>query len=158
MGLFRAKKEEFVIPIHGILRSLQDVQDQVFSKKVLGDGFAIEPLNQKTTVIAPFSGVLSVCFPTKHAYGIQTKDGKEILLHLGIDTVELNGEGFTCHVVQGQKVKQGDLLCTMDLDVIRLHGKSVICPIIVTSGQTVAIDNCNGVVALQQSGVVSITD
>ncbi len=114
------KKENFTIPTSGKLIDVTEVKDEVFSKKLMGDGFAIIPVDG--ILYAPLSGVISFCFPTKHAIGITTTDGIEILIHMGVDTVELKGEGFKSYVCEGQNVKQGDKLAIMDLNTIKAKG------------------------------------
>lgn len=114
------KKENFVAPVSGKLINVTEVKDEVFSKKLMGDGFAIIPADG--SLYAPLSGAISFCFPTKHAFGITTTDGIEILIHMGVDTVELKGEGFESYVSEGQNVKQGDKLAIMDLDAIKAKG------------------------------------
>ncbi|WP_150530810.1 PTS glucose transporter subunit IIA, partial [Staphylococcus aureus] len=91
-------------------------------------------------VRAPFNGKVQMIFPTKHAIGLVSDSGLELLIHIGLDTVKLNGEGFTLHVEEGQEVKQGDLLINFDLDYIRNHAKSDITPIIVTQGNITNLD------------------
>lgn len=118
-NLFK-KKESFQAPVSGKLIPLSEVNDAVFSAGMMGQGFAFVPSD--STICAPMSGEISVCFPTKHAIGIKTDNGVEILIHIGIDTVELKGEGFNTHVTQGQKIKQGDKLVDIDMEVIRSHG------------------------------------
>lgn len=118
-NLFK-KKETFIAPVSGKLIPITEVNDQVFSQKLMGDGFAIVPSDG--TVYAPLSGTISFCFPTKHAVGIKTDKGIEILIHMGLDTVELKGEGFNSYVSEGQKVKQGDKLAVMDLEAIKAKG------------------------------------
>lgn len=118
-------------PIEGEIVELTEVPDDVFSGKLLGDGFAIRPTGNR--VYAPMSGEVTVLFPTKHAVAITTDEGLEILVHIGIDTVDLNGEGFTAHVKQGDKVKKGDLLLTLDIDTIKQKAKSLISPVIITN-------------------------
>lgn len=118
-------------PVDGEIVSLDEVPDNVFSEKLLGDGFAVIPSSGK--VLAPADGEVTVLFPTKHAFAITTKEGLELLIHLGIDTVNLNGEGFTAHVSQGNKVKKGDLILTLDLDFIAERVKSIISPVIITN-------------------------
>ena len=119
----------------GQVLPLENVADQVFSTKMMGDGFAIEPTDGK--VVAPVDGEIAVAFPTGHAYGIVTKQGVEILLHLGIDTVELDGAGFEPQVKVGDKVKAGDTLALMDLEAIKAAGKPLTSMLIFTSGQSV---------------------
>lgn len=103
----------------------------------MGDGFAIELTDGN--VYAPVSGDVTLVFPTGHAFGITDANGVEMLIHLGIDTVELNGKGFKSVVKQGDKVSQGDLLTTIDLDYIKEQGKSVVSPFILTSGQSITL-------------------
>ncbi len=119
LNLFK-KKETFKTPIKGELIAITEVNDQVFSQKMMGDGFAIIP--SENTVISPLSGTVDVVFPTKHAIGIKSNTGIEFIIHIGIDTVKLNGEGFTSYVEQGQKISQGEKLVTFDLDLIKSKG------------------------------------
>lgn len=98
----------------GNLMPITEVKDDVFSTKMLGDGYAIKPSEDKINIYAPVSGEITTVFPTKHAIGIKTADGLEILIHLGLDTVELKGAPFESKVKQGDQVSQGDLLTTMD--------------------------------------------
>lgn len=118
-------------PIEGEIIGIDKVPDEVFSEKLLGDGFAVVPKDNK--VYAPADGEVAVLFPTKHAVAITTKEGLELLVHVGIDTVSLNGEGFTAHVAQGDKVRKGDLLLTLDLELIGAKAKSLITPVLVTN-------------------------
>lgn len=137
MGLFSKKKEEFVSPMQGKLLPLTDVPDEVFSQKMMGDGFAVSLTSG--TITAPVSGEITVAFPTKHAIGLKTKDGLELLLHIGMDTVELNGEGFTSYITAGKKVKQGDVLLEVDLVKVQAAGKSIVSPVIFTSGEQIQL-------------------
>ncbi|HHO1986881.1 TPA: glucose-specific PTS transporter subunit IIBC [Staphylococcus aureus] len=125
-------------PLTGEVTTLSEVPDQVFSEKMMGDGIAIKP--SQGEVRAPFNGKVQMIFPTKHAIGLVSDSGLELLIHIGLDTVKLNGEGFTLHVEEGQEVKQGDLLINFDLDYIRNHAKSDITPIIVTQGNITNLD------------------
>ncbi|HDA1792557.1 TPA: PTS transporter subunit IIABC [Staphylococcus aureus] len=125
-------------PLTGEVTPLSEVPDQVFSEKMIGDGIAIKP--SQGEVRAPFNGKVQMIFPTKHAIGLVSDSGLELLIHIGLDTVKLNGEGFTLHVEEGQEVKQGDLLINFDLDYIRNHAKSDITPIIVTQGNITNLD------------------
>lgn len=118
-------------PIEGEIIPIEKVPDQVFSEKMLGDGFAIVPTGNK--VFAPISGEIKVLFPTLHAVAIETAEGLELLIHIGIDTVELKGEGFTGHVKVGDMVKQGDLLITFDSEIIKSKATSIITPILITN-------------------------
>lgn len=125
-------------PLTGEVTPLSEVPDQVFSEKMMGDGIAIKP--SQGEVRAPFNGKIQMIFPTKHAIGLVSDSGLELLIHIGLDTVKLNGEGFTLHVEEDQEVKQGDLLINFDLDYIRNHAKSDITPIIVTQGNITNLD------------------
>lgn len=121
--------------VDGTYVPLEDVSDPIVAEGHLGKGFAIEPAGSK--VVAPVAGMLTAVFPTGHAYGITTSQGIEVLVHLGVDTVDLEGKGFTPAVKTGQKVKAGDLLCTIDADAIRAAGKNPIAIVVVTNGEHV---------------------
>lgn len=122
-------------PIDGEIVELEKVPDDAFSQKILGDGFAVMPSGNK--VYAPASGEITVLFPTKHAVAITTEEGLELLVHIGIDTVNLNGEGFTAYVEQGDKVKRGDLLVSFDTEFVKKNAKSLISPIVITNMEKV---------------------
>ena len=128
-GLFK-KGVQLQTPMVGQIIQLADVPDQVFSGKMIGEGFAINPTEGK--VYAPVDGEIVQLFPTKHAIGIRTKNGLEILIHVGIDTVELKGEGFIAYCKAGDQVKAGDLLLDVDLEFIKSKEKSIITPIVFT--------------------------
>ncbi|KOO50541.1 glucose-specific PTS transporter subunit IIBC [Priestia koreensis] len=123
--------DEIVSPIKGEIVPLSEVPDQVFSQKLMGDGFAIIP--SEGTVVAPVDGKIVNLFPTKHALGIESTDGREILIHFGIDTVNLKGEGFETLVSQGDEVMKGQPLLKVDLDYVKANAPSVITPIIFTN-------------------------
>lgn len=116
----KSKGNEVKAPIKGNLIPLSEVSDDVFSQKMLGDGFAVKPTGQE--VVAPVSGTITTLFPTKHAIGIKTDEALEVLIHLGIDTVELKGEPFKLFVEQGDSVKAGDKLAEMDIADVADHG------------------------------------
>ncbi|WP_039655771.1 glucose PTS transporter subunit IIA [Clostridium tyrobutyricum] len=118
-------------PADGEIVTLEEVPDPTFSEKLLGDGFAVIPSGDN--IYAPADGEITVLFPTKHAFAITTAQGLELLIHIGIDTVALNGEGFTAHVKQGDKVKKGDLILNLDSKFIKSKGKNMITPVIVTN-------------------------
>lgn len=122
-------------PIEGEVVDLSRVPEIAFSGKMLGDGFAIMPSEGK--VYAPASGEVAALFPTNHAIVILTEEGLEVLIHIGINTATLNGEGFTAHVEKGSKVKQGDLLISFDTELVKQHGKSLITPVIITNSNVV---------------------
>ncbi|HCK88112.1 MAG TPA: PTS trehalose transporter subunit IIBC [Erysipelotrichaceae bacterium] len=147
------KAEELAAPVSGKLIPITEVEDQVFSSKAMGDGFAIDP--SEGVIRAPFSGEITVAFPTGHAYGIKAANGKEVLIHIGMDTVELNGKGFTPRVQQGDVVNQGDVLVEVDLDYIRSQGKPVITPVILTDGTPVTLTK-TGEVKASETGFVTL--
>ena len=121
-------------PMTGKVKDLSEVEDEVFSSGMLGNGIAIEPTNGQ--VNSPVDGIVTTVFPTKHAIGVTSDDGVEILIHIGMDTVELNGEGFESFVKQNERVKKGDLLIRVNLDKIKAAGLSMITPIVVTNSNS----------------------
>lgn len=128
------KKEEFqiVAPVDGDLILLENVPDEMFSQKIMGDGFAVKPANG--SVVAPLSGVAETVFPTGHAVGITTKDGIECIVHIGLDTVELNGEGFTPLIKQGAKVKAGQPIVKFDKELLEGKGYELVTMVVFPSG------------------------
>lgn len=118
-------------PLKGELIPLSEVEDEVFSSGAMGQGAAILPNEGK--LVAPFDGKVSALFPTKHAIGLQDENGVEVLVHIGMNTVELEGKHFTSHVESDQEVKQGDELITFDVEAIKKSGYPVVTPIIVTN-------------------------
>lgn len=122
---------ELKSPIVGKSTELAKVPDPVFSSGMLGSGIAIEP--DTGVLFSPADGVISSVFPTKHAVGIITDDGIELLLHIGIDTVNLMGEGFECHVKNDDRVRTGDRLISFDLEGIKDRGKSAITPMVIVN-------------------------
>ena len=129
---------EFVSPVEGKVMELSEVEDKVFSQGSMGNGFAVELTSG--TVRAPFSGEVTVVFPTGHAIGMKRADGLEVLIHIGMDTVELNGKGFSLKVKQGDYVSAGDVLVEVDLDYIKSEGKSLVSPVVFPNGQAVSLN------------------
>ncbi|WP_339226105.1 PTS glucose transporter subunit IIA [Oceanobacillus sp. FSL K6-2867] len=133
--LFKKKEEvtdiTLIAPVSGEVVALEEVPDPVFSEKMMGDGVAIKPKNGD--VVSPVNGEIIQVFPTKHAVGIRAENGAEILIHIGLETVSLNGEGFTSFVGEGEQVKQGDKLIHFDMEIVREKAKSSITPIIITN-------------------------
>lgn len=119
-GLFN-KKVELHAPVSGSVIEITEVNDPVFSQKMMGEGFAVKPTDGK--INSPIDGRVKSIFPTLHAIALEMKDGQELLLHIGIDTVELNGEGFQSRLVEGQTVKIGDPLVQVDLAFLAEKGK-----------------------------------
>ncbi|WP_018248729.1 PTS sugar transporter subunit IIA [Orenia marismortui] len=131
-GIFKKKKSvELAAPLTGKVVKLAEVPDEVFSQKMVGDGLAIEPT--EGVLVSPVDGVIKQIFPTKHAVGIETKEGAEILIHIGINTVELQGEGFEKLAEEGDKVKVGDEIIKVDLDYIKENATSTITPVLITN-------------------------
>lgn len=128
-------------PATGRVIPLEQVKDETFAGKVLGDGFAVEIT--EGNIYSPVDGTIAIAYPTGHAYGIETPDGKELLIHIGIDTVELDGKGFTSQVRQGQKVQKGELLGQADLEVIQAAGKETTTMVIFTSGEELVLNEMN---------------
>lgn len=124
-------KGEILSPIQVKLYPLSDAKDEAFASETLGKGALIQPSNGK--VYAPFDGTIVTLFPTKHAIGIVSDDGIEMLIHFGIDTVNLNGQHFTAFIEQGMKVKQGDLLLEADIEKIKAAGYETQVPVIITN-------------------------
>lgn len=118
---FNKKKEDIFAPVNGQITKLENVNDPVFSSKAMGDGFGIDP--EEDHIYSPIIGKVISVFPTKHAILLETKKGQSVLVHLGIDTVELNGEGIDVHVAEGQKVNEETLLATVDFQFILEQGK-----------------------------------
>lgn len=127
--------EQLYTPIEGEIIDLSNVPEGAFSGKLLGDGFGIVPRGNK--VYSPADGEVIVLFPAKHAIVILTEKGLEVLIHVGINTSSLNGEGFIVHVEKGVKVKKGDLLITFDNEIVKKNGKSLISPIIITNSNVI---------------------
>lgn len=116
---------------NGTKKMLEEVNDEAFAQKMMGDGIAIVPSDGK--VVAPVDGEVTMVFPTNHALGLKLDGGVEVLLHIGIDTVEMNGEGFQSFVKQGDKVKQGDCLITFALDKVIAAGYETDIMVIITN-------------------------
>ena len=125
------KKEVMASPLNGKAIPLSEVADAAFSSEMLGKGVAIDPADGN--VCAPCDGTVSMLFPTKHAIGLVSDSGAELLIHVGMDTVKLEGQHFTAHVQEGDKVKKGQLLITCDIEAVKKEGYSMVTPIIVSN-------------------------
>ncbi|HHR1786981.1 TPA: glucose PTS transporter subunit IIA, partial [Listeria monocytogenes] len=125
------ERETIPAPVVGEIVTLADVKDEAFSSGALGKGVAIIPTVGR--VVAPAAGTVTTIFPTGHAIGITTKDGAEVLIHIGMDTVQLEGKFFTAHVKQGDVIEKGQLLTEFDIEGIKAAGYDVTTPVVVTN-------------------------
>ena len=128
-------KESLSAPMKGEVAPITECPDPTFASQAMGDGFVVFPEDGK--FYAPANGEITMTFPTKHAFGLMTNNGTEILVHIGLDTVELNGEPFTMHVKKGDKVKKGQLLVDVDLKAIEEAGKKTATAVVITNSKTV---------------------
>ncbi len=137
-GFLKHKKEKKIIlkaPFDGKIINMEKVPDKVFAQNIVGYGVAIKP--SSSLIISPIEGKILQVFPTLHALGIETDEGLEVLVHLGIETVNLQGKGFTCLVKKGQKVKSGDKLMKVDWPFVEKNAVSTISPIIITNKERI---------------------
>ena len=125
------KSGEILLPVDGKIIELGEVPDKVFSDKLLGDGAAVMP--EKNVITSPVSGKIVQVFDTKHAYTITSDDGLEILIHIGLNTVELKGEGFEALVKEGDRVAAGDKLAIVNLEDIAERGYMLYTPVVITN-------------------------
>ena len=130
-GFLKGKSKEILVgsPVQGMAAPLSQVNDPTFAEEILGKGVAVIPTDSK--VCAPAAGEINMVFDTLHAFSMTTKEGAELLVHIGLETVGLKGKGFTAHVKAGDKVEKGDLIITADFDVIKEAGLDTIIPVIV---------------------------
>ncbi|WP_100331300.1 PTS sugar transporter subunit IIA [Bacillus xiapuensis] len=136
---FKQKKESICAPLTGKVVLLESVPDPVFSQKMMGDGVAIIPTNNQ--VFSPVDGEIMNVFPTKHAISLRSKAGAELLIHMGLETVNLKGDGFNVLVHEGAQVKQGEPIAEFDIEKVSSHGNDVITPIILVNGDSFKIEN-----------------
>lgn len=142
-------------PFQGVLKPITEAPDEAFASKAMGDGYLVMPENG--TVVAPEDGEVMFVFPSKHAIGLKAADGTEYLLHIGVDTVKLNGEGFTVFVSDGQKIKKGDKLMEFDPVYIREHAVSDACIVIftgLTEGESLSLEGEKQVKRLELIGQI----
>lgn len=128
------KNIEIVAPIAGSFIAIEDIPDPVFAQKMMGEGFGIRPSNG--LVVAPVDGEIINVFPTKHAIGIKANNGVELLIHVGLETVTMKGDGFNALVTQGDQVTKGDALLEFDIKKIEEQASSIISPVIITNSDT----------------------
>ena len=132
---YKGVTEEVETVADGQVIAITDVKDPVFSQKMMGDGFAVEPENGK--IYSPVAGTVTSVFPTKHALGLLTENGLEVLVHIGLDTVSLEGKPFEVHVSEGQKVAAGELLVTADLEAIKAAGRETSTVVVFTNAAAI---------------------
>ncbi len=136
-------KIDVLAPLDGKVVELENVPDEVFAQKMAGDGVAIDPSGE--VAVAPISGTLAVLFPGGHAFGISTEDGVELIVHIGLDTVELKGQGFQNIATQGQAVQAGTPIVRFDRATVERLGKAMISPV-VSSGSGTIVHRASGTV------------
>lgn len=159
MVSIQENKEELIneVSLHAVTRGnyipLEDVPDEVFASKMMGDGYAI--LSEDGVVYAPVSGVITTVFPSNHAVGIRTNNGVEVLVHMGIDTVSLNGKGFTIFVKVGDVVSETTKLAEMDLSYIQSQGKETIISVVITNmDRVISLSSSNNLEGKHQPGTL----
>ena len=129
-GFLKRKVREIKAPVDGEVVALESVNDEVFSQKMAGDGVAVIPMSNMFT--APIDGVVTKIFSTNHAYSIKSEKDLEVMVHIGLDTVALDGEGFERLASEGNVVKAGDAIIRVDLEHIRAHAKDIVTPIVIS--------------------------
>ncbi len=147
---FNEKGEEILAALSGNVISITDVESPIFAGKVVGDGVAIVPYDG--LAVAPISGVVSFVGEQKHTYGITGFDGTEVLIHLGIGTVELKGEGFTPYVQKGDRVNAGDPICNVNWKLVKERHLDITSPVVITSGSMEKIKRLTVLQGLAQAG------
>lgn len=154
-GIFSKKAIEIKSPINGRIIPIEDVPDQVFAQKMVGDGVAIEAA--EGSVVSPVDGEVVQIFPTKHAIGLRTQEGIEILIHVGIDTVNMKGEGFVALIEKGDKVKIGQELVKFDLNLVKEKAKSVISPVIITNfNEMASVEKSSGTASKGKDTIIKV--
>ncbi len=134
-GLFKRKQREIYAPVDGQVVDIAEVDDEVFANKMVGDGVAVKPVGE--IFCAPIDGVVSKIFSTNHAFSIQSDKDLEVMVHIGLETVALQGEGFERLVEEGAKVEAGDPVIKADLSYLSSHAKSTITPTVVSDNSDV---------------------
>jgi len=128
-GFLKRKIRQVYAPVDGQVVALESVDDDVFSQKMVGDGVAVIPMSNRFR--APIDGVVSKIFSTNHAYSIKSEKDLEVMVHIGLETVALDGQGFTRIANEGDEVKAGDIIIEADISYIREHAKDIITPVII---------------------------
>ena len=151
-----AKEIQIIAPLSGEIVNIEDVPDVVFSEKIVGDGVAIRPAGD--TIVAPVNGTIGKIFETNHAFSIESEDGVELIVHFGIDTVELKGEGFTRIAEEGQTVKVGEPIIKFDLATLEAKAKSVLTPVVISNMDEIAnLEKRSGSVVAGETVVLTLT-
>lgn len=138
-----SKSIEVKTPISGKYVAIENIPDPVFAQKMMGEGFGIEPT--EGIVVSPIKGEIVNVFPTKHAIGIKADNGLEVLIHVGLETVTMNGEGFETKVAVGDKVEVGEALLNFDIALIQEKASSIISPVIITNSDIISNFEINNV-------------
>ena len=164
MGLFdklfgskdnKGAEVEIYAPLSGEIVNIEDVPDVVFSEKIVGDGIAIRPTGNK--IVAPIDGVIGKIFETNHAFSMESREGVELFVHFGIDTVELKGEGFTRIAEEGQEAKKGDVIIEFDLPLLEAKAKSVLTPVVISNMDEISsIEKSSGPVILGETVILKL--
>ncbi|MDD3362249.1 MAG: PTS glucose transporter subunit IIA [Hespellia sp.] len=158
-NFLKPKKKSFLVgsPVAGEAVPVSEVNDPTFSEGMLGKGVAVKPTDGN--IYAPADGTIGLLFDTLHAVSIQTDTGAEILVHIGLDTVQLKGEGFTAHTATGDTVKKGDLLISVDLEKVKAAGYDVITPMLIcNTDDFAAVDAITGKTVAAGDDVLEITE
>ena len=151
------KNLSVLAPISGKIIALEQVPDPVFSGKTLGDGVAIIPENGK--IYSPVNGTVTTVSSTLHAYGFTTTDGVDILVHIGLETVSLNGEGFKVYIKDGDTVKEGDLIAEVDLTYLDKKGISAISPVLICSDtENMTMNTASGKASAGKTEIITLTN
>ena len=154
-GFLKRKVRDVNSPVDGQIVALESVPDDVFSQKMVGDGVAVIPVSNVFT--APIDGVVSKIFSTNHAYSIKSEKDLEVMVHIGLDTVALEGKGFTRIANEGDTVKAGDVIIEVDLAYIREHAKDIITPIIITDESDVKAIEKNLAIVKSQDKIMEVS-
>lgn len=151
-----AEEVEIFAPLSGEIVAIEDVPDEVFAGKIPGDGIAIRPIGN--VMVAPCDGTIRKIFATDHAFSIDSDSGLTLLVHFGIDTVNLKGEGFKRIALEGQRVSKGDVVIEFDLGLLEAKAKSTLSPVVVSNmDEITALDKMSGAVTAAESVIFRIT-
>lgn len=150
-----SKKINVLAPLSGDIINIEDVPDVVFSKKIVGDGIAINPSGNK--ILAPINGTIGKILDSMHAFSIISEDGVELFVHFGIDTINLKGQGFKKIAQDNQKVKIGDVIILFDLDMLREKAQSVITPVVISNMENFKkIEKASGKIIAGKTVIISL--